>query len=667
MLDYSLHPYKNIVLEDGLSVASFVEDGEKNTHPSTIKAFTSEWIRFGTSSISHIDLPGKQYFDILAESELLPNAKVLDIGCGSGRWSRYVSDKVNSIDALDPSDSIFHSARINRDKKNIRFTQASIDCIPFEDESFDLALCLGVIHHMPNPAEALKKIAAKLKPEGKLLLYVYYNFENRGVTFKFLFALANVLRQIVSVLPDKLKFIICDLIALFVYMPLVFLAKVTRTIAGTETFRRMPLSYYADKSFSTIRVDALDRFGTPLEKRFSKFQLKQMLRDAGFEQVKFSDYEPYWHLTAKKAAAPVKNKMKNILFVAPHRKDRCPSQRFRYEQYLDFLEQQGYDYELSFLLSERDDKEFYKPGNYLFKAGFLFRSVMHRLQDLRRLHEYDLVLIQREAFMTGTSYFEKAYKKRGAKVIYDYDDSIWLENVSEANRKFKWLKDPSKTSKIIASSDLIFAGNQYLADYAAQFNAAVTIVPTTIDTDTYQPILLPENNKVIIGWSGSVTTIQHFKYALGFLNKIHAKYGDRVGFKVIGDPNYLNPELGIQGIKWTSESEVRELCAFDIGIMPLPDDEWAKGKCGLKGLQYMALAIPTIMSPVGVNSTIIQNGENGFLAVEEDEWVEKLSLLIESKELRLKLGNAARQTVLDKYSVLANSQLYLTHIESLIG
>lgn len=667
MLKYASSPKKNIEIEAGLSVSSFVEEGENNSHPSTIKAFTSEWNRFGSSSISHIDLPGKQYFDILSEDELSANARVLDVGCGSGRWSRYIADRVKTIDAIDPSDSVFHSARINKDKSNIRFTQASIDCIPFDDESFDMALCLGVIHHMPNPAQALKQIAAKLKPGAKLLLYVYYNFENRGTIFKFLFSIANFLRRFVSILPDKIKFLVCDLIAMFVYMPLVFLAKATRVVAGMETFRRMPLSYYADKSFSTIRVDALDRFGTPLEKRFSKFQLKQMLREAGFEKVKFSDFEPYWHLTAQKADQPVKNKQKNILFVAPHRKDRCPSQRFRYEQYLDFLEKEGYDYELSFLLTAHDDKEFYKPGNYLFKAGFLFRSIMHRLQDLKRLHEYDLVLIQREAFMTGTSYFERAYKKRGAKVIYDFDDSIWLENVSEANKKFKWLKDPSKTSKIIAHSDLIFAGNQYLADYANQFNRQTVIVPTTIDTDVYQPVATSPTHQVIIGWSGSVTTIQHFEYALGFLKKIRAKYGDKVVFKVIGDPNYSNPELGIKGIKWTAESEVRELCAFDIGIMPLPDDEWAKGKCGLKGLQYMALAIPTIMSPVGVNSTIIQDGENGFLAVEEDEWVQKISLLVDDAVLRKKLGAAARQTVIEKYSVIANRQLYLSQIQQLIG
>src|SRR5690606_5632004 len=182
---------------------------------------------------------------------------------------------------------------------------------------------------------------------------------------------------------------------------------------------------------------------------------------------------------------------------------------------------------------------------------------------------------------------------------------------------------------------------------------------TTINTKKYKKIKVPKSNKIVIGWSGSITTIQHFEYAIYFLIKLKNKFGAQIEFKVIGDANYVNEELSIKGLPWNKQTEIEDLSTFDIGIMPLPDDEWAKGKCGLKGLQYMALEIPTIMSPVGVNTEIIQDGVNGFLASTEEEWLSKLGLLIQSEELRKKLGKAGRQTIIERYSIEANKDKYL--------
>ena len=358
--------------------------------------------------------------------------------------------------------------------------------------------------------------------------------------------------------------------------------------------------------------------------------------------------------------------MPKILFIAAHRPDRSPSQRFRFEQYLDFLRGHGFECELSYLIDAEDDKRFYAPGNYTFKFKMFRKSKRKRQRDVARADEFDIIFVQREAFMTGSTKFEEAFAASKAKLVFDFDDSIWLQNVSAANKKLSWLKDPAKTSKIVAVSDLIFAGNQYLADYARQFNQSVTIIPTTIDTEEYTRIET-NNDKIIIGWSGSITTIQHFEYALPFLEAVHRKYGDRVAFKVIGDGNYRHEGLGIQGLPWTKEDELAELSSFDIGIMPLPNDEWAKGKCGLKGLQYMALEIPTLMSPVGVNSEIIQDGKNGFLADDVSEWTDKIGRLVEDETLRKAMGKAARQTVVDQYSVEANQQHYLDAFTSLIS
>jgi glycosyltransferase involved in cell wall biosynthesis len=360
--------------------------------------------------------------------------------------------------------------------------------------------------------------------------------------------------------------------------------------------------------------------------------------------------------------------MKKILFIASHRLNRSPSQRFRWEQYLPYLRANGFQCDFEYLISPEDDKVFYSPGN-IFKKGIIFlKCWVKRYRDTLKANDYDIVFIQREAFITGSVYFEKRFKKSRAKTVFDFDDSIWLQNVSDANKTFAFLKDASKTSKLIAMSDIVIAGNEYLAEYARQFNKNVTIIPTTIDTNEYKPEKEKRDpDKVTIGWSGSITTIQHFKLAVPFLEKIKENFGERIQIKVIGDGNYMNEKLDIKGIAWNRENELKELNSFDIGIMPLPDDEWAKGKCGLKGLQYMGLEIPTIMSPVGVNSDIIKDGVNGYLASAEEEWIKKLSLLIESTELRSKIGKAGRLTVIGHYSIEAQKENYLHLFKTLLG
>jgi glycosyltransferase involved in cell wall biosynthesis len=328
----------------------------------------------------------------------------------------------------------------------------------------------------------------------------------------------------------------------------------------------------------------------------------------------------------------------------------------------------GITYDFSYLIDADDDKVFYAKGNLSKKAAIVMKSFQRRMKDVKRADDYDIIFVQREAFMTGTTYFERAFSKSKAKLIFDFDDSIWLHNVSEANRYLNFLKNPQKTSSIIGLSDHVVAGNAYLADYAKQRNSSVSIIPTTIDTESYVPMEgSSERDQVTIGWSGSITTIQHFNLAESILKRLKAKYKERIAIKVIGDANYRNEALDVQGIAWSAASELDDLRSMDIGIMPLPDDEWAQGKCGLKGLQYMALGIPTIMSPVGVNKAIISDGQNGFLAAEDDTWFEKLSLLIDQPELRLRLGKAGRATVEDAFSVKANAAKYLQVFETVLS
>ena len=314
-----------------------------------------------------------------------------------------------------------------------------------------------------------------------------------------------------------------------------------------------------------------------------------------------------------------------------------------------------------------EDKIFYMQGNYLKKTVLGVRLAVRRVKDIIRANQFDIIFIAREAFITGSTFFERALSKSKAKIIFDFDDSIWLNVISNNNRFFASLKDGSKTGQIIKISDKVFAGNEFLANYARNFNQNVVIVPTTIDTDHYSPDYKVDKQIVTIGWSGSISTIEHFKFAMPALRALKVKYGEMIAIKVIGDGNFSEPSLGIKGIAWRSDTELDDLRTIDIGIMPLPDDEWTWGKCGLKGLQYMALEIPTIMSPVGVNLNIIQDGINGFLANTTEEWIEKVSMLIEQPELRVAMGRLGRKTVVDRYSVESSRKSYLQEIEGMLG
>lgn len=358
--------------------------------------------------------------------------------------------------------------------------------------------------------------------------------------------------------------------------------------------------------------------------------------------------------------------MPKVLLLCVHRPNRSPSQRFRIEQYLSYLSSHGYEFEFSYLLDARDDTHFYKRGKFWQKALVVLRGLGKRISQTWKWKQYDLVFVQREGIMVGTAFLE-LFLARRLPLIYDFDDSIWIPNISEANACFAFLKTTHKIRQMIQAAALVFAGNPYLADYAGNFNSKVRVVPTTIDTDLYQPQGNSDRpGPVCIGWSGSFSTVQHFKLAIPALMRIKELYGSRVCFKIIGDADYFCQELDTQGCAWRAETEVFDLLELDIGLMPLPDDEWARGKCGLKGLQYMALGIPTLMSPVGVNTQIIENGVNGYLPTTTEDWVETLSHLVDSVQERRRIGQAGRQTVIDSFSVQRWQQTYLELFNSLI-
>ena len=359
--------------------------------------------------------------------------------------------------------------------------------------------------------------------------------------------------------------------------------------------------------------------------------------------------------------------MPEILFASVHPRGRVPSQRFRFEQYVDFLAEHGFRTQFSSVLHPDEYGIVYGPGREGRKAVIVGRSLLRRVGDLARASSFDIVVVQREVIPLGTALFESAFRRAGARLVFDFDDAIWLPNASEANRGLARLKRPGKTSTIISLADMVFAGNAYLREYARQFSPRVKLVPTTIDTELYRERAAPvDRERICVGWSGSITSIQYFRLVIPVLRRLRQRFGDRVYFKVIGDPDFRSKDLDIQGIPWNPATEIDDLRELDIGIMPLPDDEWAKGKCGLKGLQYMALGTPTVMSPVGVNTEIIDDGRNGFLAASADDWFARLSQLVESPSLRQELGRAGRERVVESYSVNSQRWRYLEYLDRVL-
>ena len=356
---------------------------------------------------------------------------------------------------------------------------------------------------------------------------------------------------------------------------------------------------------------------------------------------------------------------RKVLVISAHRPGRSPSQRFRYEQYIPFLEEHGYDFTYSNLISADDDTFFYKRGFLIRKVGVLIKSAVIRCKDVFRANQFDIVFIQREALMLGTSFFERMLAKQKTPIIFDFDDAIWFSNVEGGNKNLSFLKKPSKTKDIVSSADVVIAGNNYLSNYAKQFCEKVEIIPTTIDL-AYHEVEESQPTVVCIGWTGSFSTLTYFESLLPVLSKLKNEYSN-LKFKVIVDVEKYYPSIDTFTTKWDKETEIDELNNISIGVMPLPNDEWAKGKCGFKGLQYMALKKACVMSPVGVNSEIITSGENGFLADTHQEWYEKLKQLIDEPVLRSKFSEKGYETIRDNYSVEGNKMKYLKLFDSILS
>lgn len=348
-----------------------------------------------------------------------------------------------------------------------------------------------------------------------------------------------------------------------------------------------------------------------------------------------------------------------IFFIIPYPLGVVPSQRFRFEHYLAYLEENKIQYSVSSFLDLKAWGNLYKKGHLISKTLGTLRGFFRRLGNLFSLRKYDYIFIHREASPLGPAWFEwfaaKLFRK---KIIYDFDDAIWIPSTAKNNQFIKGFKNFGKVKRICRWSHMVVTGNKFLNEFAKKYNKNSIVIPTVVDTENVHSRLKDQlNGAVNIGWTGTFSTLKFIDQVVPVIEEIQKEY--KVNFIVIADKD---PQLKLpfyKFIKWTKETEIDDLLNFNIGIMPLEDTELAKGKCGFKAIQYMALGIPALVSPVGVNTAIVDDGINGFICDDAAKWKHSLKELLGSAEKRVVMGKLARQKIEKNYSVRATQDRFL--------
>jgi len=357
-------------------------------------------------------------------------------------------------------------------------------------------------------------------------------------------------------------------------------------------------------------------------------------------------------------------KNKRILVICPHPVDYVPGQRLKFEQYFDAWQAAGYQVDVSPFMSEKMQQIVYMEGHFLDKVGGTLGGYICRVKDLFRVKKYDIVYVFLWVTPFGPPFFEYLLRKLASKIVYDIDDLIYMKRTSPANKFIKILKSAGKVNFLMKNANHNLVSTDKLMDYARQFNKNISLIPATVDIKKYPyPVGHKTSETVMIGWSGSHTTSKYLHLLDNVLKKIAEKY--TISIQVMGDKNFVVEGLPVELIEWTAATETQNLQQFDIGLHPLPDEEWIYGKSGGKLVQYMAAGLPIVASALGPNCKVIKDGYNGFLADTDEEWIEKLSLLIEDKVLRKQMGANSRQFAEEYYSVEANSVKYLSVFNNL--
>jgi len=356
---------------------------------------------------------------------------------------------------------------------------------------------------------------------------------------------------------------------------------------------------------------------------------------------------------------------RRLVVLCPYPERRAPSQRLKYEQYFDDWRAAGWEVDVRPFWDEAAWSRLYGRGDVVAKAFDVTWGLLRRMADVRAALAADLVYVHLWAVPLGPPLLERRIHRAGVPMVYDVDDLVHLPHASRANAFMRWLRGREKVFELVEMADEVVVCTEHLAEVARVRNSRVTNISSTIDTDTYRP--RPHRDRtegIVLGWSGSHSTSPYLHILDDVLRELQTTEGVRV--RVIGDASFRVPGVDVEASEWRLDREVADLSEIDVGLYPLPDEEWVLGKSGLKALQYMALEIPPVVQSVGANLEIVRDGENGLLARTPEEWLTALRRLVRDPELRRRLGVRARATVEERYSVHANREHYRAVLDRLV-
>lgn len=344
----------------------------------------------------------------------------------------------------------------------------------------------------------------------------------------------------------------------------------------------------------------------------------------------------------------------NVLFL-PKYGPQAASARYRFLQYIPFLQARGVRCDVSPLFDDVYLTRRFATGRPppLQVAEALLRRV--RAVVSARARSYDLLVLHYEALPYAPPILERLLRLQGTPYLYDYDDAIF-HNYDQSRLLRPFLKD--KIREVIAGAAAVLAGSEYLADYAREVHRRVELLPTVIDLARYprkdidRDMGSEQSRPFTVGWIGSPSTAAYLPAIAPALRALAQEGPLRlllIGSGEVALPGLPCPGATVEVRPWREEREVDDLLELDVGIMPLPDTPWARGKCGFKLIQYMACGLPVVASPVGANRDIVQDGESGLLAATEAEWLKSLRRLRADPGLRAALGRAGREAVAARY------------------